>query len=227
LSLEYHNQYYFTTDKSVKWENIRDAKHVFIEDNQDIDFSNKNIIGYQRGYYTDITESSIEKVNSWTVNADISTINGWNNFVDKFYVDLNLCGRKNIYNMIEDYGCPIVIKNREVYLDNFVSGILTIFLNGRVFDNSFAVNDLTTANHKDSGGSYVIGYYGLGKNIILPKYSGSPLDDYFSFIPADQNGIVYYDFMINDNDEQSIVNYKEYINERININTGKNKYTFK
>ena len=227
LNLDYHNQYYFTTDKSVKWENIRDAKHVFIEDNQDIDFSNKNIIGYQRGYYTDITESSIEKVNSWTVNADISTINGWNNFVDKFYVDLNLCGRKNIYNMIEDYGCPIVIKNREVYLDNFVSGILTIFLNGRVFDNSFAVNDLTTTNHKDNGGSYVIGYYGLGKNIILPKYSGSPLDDYFSFIPVDQYGIIYYDFMINDNEEQSIVNYKEYINERININTGKNKYTFK
>ena len=227
LSLEYHNQYYFTTDKSVKWENVRDAKHVFIEDNQDIDFSNKNIIGYQRGYYTDITESSIEKVNSWTVDVGISTINGWNNFIDRFYVDLNLCGRKNAYNMIGDYGCPISIKNREVYLDNFVSGILTIFLNGRVFDDSFAVNDLTTANHKNNGGSYVIGYYGLGKNIILPKYSGSPLDDYIVFIPVDQYSVVYYDFMINDNEEQSIVNYKEYINERININTGKNKYTFK
>ena len=166
LSLEYHNQYYFTTDKSVKWENVRDAKHVFIENNQDIDFSNKYIIGHQRGYYTDIIESSIEKVNTWTIDVGISTINGWNDFIDRFYVDLNLCGRKNAYNMIEDYGCPIAIKNREVYLDNFVSGILTIFLNGRVFDDSFAVNDLTTANHKNNGGSYVIGYYGLGKNII-------------------------------------------------------------
>ena len=37
-------------------------------------------------------------------------------------MDLNLCGKKNENNMIVDNGCPIVIKNRQVHLDNFVSG---------------------------------------------------------------------------------------------------------
>ena len=159
---------------------------------------------------------------------DISIANQWenSNIVDKFYIDLNLCGKKNMYNMIEDYGCPIIIKSREVYLDNFVSGILTTFLNGRVFDDTFAINDLTSVNHKDGGGVYVIGYNGIGKNIILPKFTASPLDENFSFIPS-STSIVYYDFMINDNDNQSITNYKNYFDEKMNINTSKNKYTFK
>jgi hypothetical protein len=104
---------------------------------------------------------------------------------------------------------------------------LTIFLNGRVFDDKFLINELSSANHKDSGGSYVIGYYGLGKNIILPNFSGLPLDDKFTFIPSSNNDTIYYDFMINNNDSQSITNYKNYFGEKLNINTGKNKYTFK
>ena len=36
-----------------------------------------------------------------------------------------------------------------------------------------------------------------------------------------------YDFMINNNDSQSITNYKTYFGEKLNINTSKNKYTFK
>ena len=29
--------------------------------------------------------------------------------------------------MIEDHGCPIIIKNRTVYLDYFLQDVLTVF----------------------------------------------------------------------------------------------------
>ena len=231
FTLDYRTQYYFTTDKSVKWDLVRDAKHVFITNDEDVDFSNKIAIGKKRVYYDGSNETDFKYKNTWTEkeNKDISTPSGWvdSNVIDNFYVDLNLCGKKNGNNIIEDCGCPIVIKNREVQLDNFVSGILTIFLNGRVFDDKFAINELTTSKHKSSGGSYVIGYHGFGKNIILPKYSGSPLDEDFVFIPIDNsNYVIYYDFMVNNNELQSKTNYIEYFGEKLNF-IDKYKYTFK
>jgi hypothetical protein len=234
LNLEYHNQYYFTTDKSVKWEILRDVKSVFITNEQDIDFSNEKAMGKSRSYCDKDNETDQKFKNTWLSlgqnSPDISIATNWFNnkdVFDKFYIDLNLCGRKNANNMIEDCGCPIVVKYREIYLDNFISGILTIFLNGRVFDDSFAIQDLSSVNHKDAGGVYVIGYHGFGKNIILPKYNGSPLDSNFTFIPTNGSNIIYCDFMINDNDSQSITYYKDNFSNNLNINTGKNKYTFK
>jgi hypothetical protein len=207
--LSYHSQYYFLTNKSVKWDNIYDAKSVFISSNQDRDFSNSYTIGDVRLYYDQNNEIDINKKNTWTNDSKASTPSSWtNNVIENFYIDLNLCGKKNKYNMIENTGCPIVIKNKKIHLDNFVSGIITIFLNGRVFDEEFVVNDLTTSNHKSSGGSSVIGYYGLGKNIILPAFIGVPSDENITFIPIDDD-IVYYDFMV-DNDSTSISNYYEY-----------------
>jgi hypothetical protein len=204
---------------------------VFITNDEDVDFSNKIVIGNKRVYYDGSNETDLKYKNTWTEkeNKDISTPSGWvdSNVIDNFYIDLSLCGKKNENNIIEDCGCPIVIKNREVQLDNFVSGILTIFLNGRVFDDKFAINELTTSKHKSSGGSYVIGYHGFGKNIILPKYSGSPLDEDFVFIPIDNsNYVIYYDFMVNNNELQSKTNYIEYFGEKLNF-IDKYKYTFK
>jgi hypothetical protein len=233
LTLDYHTQYYFTTDKSVKWEILRDVKSVFITNEQDIDFSNKVAMGQSRNYCDKNGEIDQKFKNTWLSmeqnSIDISIATNWfnsGNIFDKFYIDLNLCGKKNIYNMIEDYGCPIVVKNREVYLDNFVSGILTVFLNGRVFYDGFSIHDLSSVNHKDGGGTYVVGYYGLGKNIILPKYNGILADEKFTFIPTNGSNIIYCDFMINNNDSQSITNYTDTFG-KININTDKNKYTFR
>ena len=230
-TLSYHSQYYFMTDKCVKWNNVYDAKSVFITNNQDIDFSNKYTLGNVRNYYNESSETAITKMNTWTVDKRVSTYVDWSNYnIENFYVDLNLCGKKNMYNMIEDNGCPIVI-DRNVHLDNFVSGILTIFLNGRVFDHTFAVDKLTTSNHKSSGSSAIIGYYGFGKNIILPQFSGVPLDDKLLFIPINDE-CVYYDFMV-DNDITSKINYHKYFAEG-KLSNGKNlfedrynKYTFK
>ena len=230
--LPYHSQYYFTTDKSVKWKNVSDAKSVFISSGEDIDFSNNKTIGKIRDYYDGNSEIDIRGRYTWTVNKGVSSPASWSasNIIENFYIDLNLCGKKNENNMIEDCGCPVVIKNRTVYLDYFVSGILTIFLNGRVFDELFVVNDLTTSNHKSSGGSAVIGYYGFGKNIILPKFTGTPLDDKLEFIPIDRE-YIYYDFMV-DAESTTMNNYYKYfaedkLPEGKNLFEIKNKYIFK
>ena len=228
--LQYHSQYYFITDKCVKWDNVYDSKSVFISSIQDIDFGNKNTIGKTRDYYNGNTEVDINGKYTWTVDQKISQQSSWSKeTIKSIHIDLNRCGKKNEYNMIEDYGCPVIIKNRIIHLDNFVSGILTVFLNGRVFDDSFVVNQLTTSNHKNSPSSSVIDYFGCGKNIILPKFNGSPLDDELVFIPIDGE-FDYYDFMV-DCDSVSMNNYYKYFAEgKIKNNlfkTDYNKYTFK
>ena len=226
LELKYYTQYYFTTDKSANWDIVYNAKNVFITNNQDVDFSNEPVMGKERVYCNSNIEVDIKYRNSWTVDYILSYPNGWydSGIIDDFYIDLNLCGKKNEYNLIEDCGCPIKVKDRTVVLENFISGIITIFLNGRVFDESFAVNDLTTDRHKSKGygSEYVIGYQGFGKNIILPKYIEST-DNTFVFIPTDKN-YIYYDFMINNNDFSSKGYYEKHF-KPITIKTDKNKYT--
>ena len=225
LSLPYHSQYYFLTDESVKWDNLYVAKSVFISQSQDIDFSNKYTIGQYRSYYNELSGVSFDRKNAWINDKEIISGVLWsNNILNNFYVDLNLCGKKNMYNMIEDYGCPINIQDKNVKLDNFISDVLTIFLNGRVFYDEFEVGKLTTSNHKSNGGSNIIGYYGFGKNIILPKFKESPLDQKIVFIPIDSD-IVYYDFMVDDNDV-SKSNYHKWFAEG-KISEGKNLFETK
>jgi hypothetical protein len=229
-NLPYHSQYYFLTTDSVNWENVYESRSVFISTGHDIDFGNKNTMGYSRTYYDSNSETGLEGKNTWTVDSRLSTSSSWTqNVIEHFYVDLNLCGKKNAYNMIEDNGCPIIIKNRSVQLDNFVSGALTIFLNGRVFDKDFLVNDLSSSYHKASRSSPIIGYdFGFGKNMILPYFRGSLSEDNFVFIPID-NDYKYYDFMV-DGDSTSKANYNTYFGS--SLKTGVlfddkyNKYTF-
>jgi hypothetical protein len=230
LKLDYHTQYYFITNDCVNWDNVYDARDVFITEDKDIDFSNENILGNYRRYYAKTGDGSSYNINAWTTNEEVSTASYWHNNVNNFHIDLNLCGKKNDYNMIEDYGFPFDIKNKSVILSNFISGILTIFLNGRVFYNSFIANDLTTSKH---GSSTIIGYYGFGRNIILPKLNASLSDERISLIPID-NSKLYYDFMIDgDTSERdfSIKNYKDYlikdkVNDVNNFFKGGYKYEF-
>ena len=231
INISYRSQYYFITDKCVDWSALYDARSIFITSYQDIDFSNKNIMGNSRGLYDIDDETSIEQKNSWSKNDNrvISAYSWTNNIIERFYIDLNLCGKKNEHNMIEDYGCPIVVKNKGVLLDNFISDVLTTFLNGRVFSSDFEIGDLTTSNHKTGASSYIISYNGYGKNIILPKFHVSLSDDEFEFMPVDKD-FIYYDFMLN-GDELSKENYNTNLvrgrRDTDLFETNYNKYTFK
>ena len=231
--LPYHSQYYILTDKCVNWNNLREAKNVFISNYQDVDFGNMNTIGRERSYYDGNNLVDIYGKNIWTDSANISLEATWSEYTIKnIYIDLGLCGIKNEYNMIVDYGCPISIsEDRIIHLDNFISGYITVFLNGRVFEEtSFDVGELKSTYHKSSSSSYVIDYAGRGKNIILPSFTSYPDNQDIVFIPIDKK-FVYYDFMV-DGYESSYNNYvklvKESLGEDKNIfETRYNKYTFK
>ena len=230
LKLPYHSQYYFLTDKCVDWNELFDVSYLFISSDQDIDFSNKHTMGHSRSFYDISKDTSPDQKYSWSKeDSRVISANVWtSNIIERFYIDLNLCGKKNDYNMLEDHGCPITVKNKIVILDNFVSGILTTFLNGKVFSDAFDVGDLTTNNHKNNSGSYIIDYNSLGKNIILPKFNVSMSDDNFEFIPIDKENI-YYDFML-DGDDLSKINYDTFIvrgrRETDLFDDSYNKYTF-
>ena len=223
-SIPYHSQYYFLIDKCVNWDNVTDATYMFIKDDQDIDFSNNNII---RQYYMEVTDTNRNAINAWTLNGAVKDNVGWENNVKYFHIDLNLCGKKNEYNMIEDYGCPVSgnepdsekIKTKKINLNNFVSGTLTIFLNGRIFDKSFEVGYLNSSRH---GSSFIIDYKGFGRNLILPNFNSSTTPDNIKFISLNSN-TVCYDFMLDDeynetSSKQNYVDYAKYKNENNNFN---------
>ena len=230
LKLPYHSQYYFLTDKCVDWNELFDVSYLFISSDQDIDFSNKHTMGHSRSFYDISNDTADFQKYSWSKDdMRVTSAQSWtNNIIERFYIDLNLCGKKNDHNMLVDNGCPIIIKNKSVVLDSFVSGILTTFLNGRIFSKDFEVGDLTTINHKNNPTSNVIEYNKCGKNIILPKFNVSMSDDNFEFIPIDKENI-YYDFML-DGDELSKRNYDTFIvRGRRDIDlfdSNYNKYTF-
>ena len=230
LNIEYHTQYYFVTDKCVDWDVLNDARSLFITYDMDVDFSNVSTMGESRHLYNNDIDLSLYQKNSWIKNDNrVSSAFSWKgNIIERFNVDLNLCGKKNEHNMLENKGCPIVIKNKSVLLDNFVSDVLTLFLNGRIFSDDFDIGHLTTSNHKSGSGSYIINYYGYGKNIILPKFNVSMSDNEFEFIPIDKENM-YFDFMLN-GEESSIDNYLRFlVRNRRNTDlfeTDCNKYTF-
>jgi hypothetical protein len=188
-------------------------------------------MGHSRSFYDISNDKADYQKYSWSKDdMRVTSAQSWtNNIIERFYIDLNLCGKKNDHNMLVDNGCPIIIKNKSVVLDSFVSGILTTFLNGRIFSKDFEVGDLTTINHKNNPISHIIEYNNCGKNIILPKFNVSLSDDEFEFMPVDKD-FIYYDFMLN-GDELSKENYN------INLVRGRrdtdlfetnyNKYTFK
>ena len=77
----------------------------------------------------------------------------------------------------------------------------------------------------------IINYYGFGKNIILPKFRESPLDENLSFIPIGRD-YIYYDFMLEETDNISKDNYNTYFAKdslagQYLFNTKCNKYVFK
>jgi hypothetical protein len=232
----YHSQYYILTDDCVNWDNVSDAKSVFITNNQDVDFGNTKTLGHERSYYDGNKLVDIDGKNTWTDSQNVSLNQTWSQkIIENIYIDLGLCGKKNDYNMIEDYGCPInILNDRTIHLDNFISGYITLFLNGRVFYDLFEVNQLQSSYHGNAS-SCVIDYVGRGKNIILPKFNSSPKDGDFVFIPIDKE-YVYYDFMIDGDEssrESSLKNYYTYFakdilgENRSLFETRYNKYTFK
>ena len=169
----YYTQYFFTVDESIVWKNITDMSTPFISDEQDVNFFRVNdrdpeqrIISTQEPSYT----------NKWWVDTSSDLRSVWitktNGLLNIF---LNLCGKRNIRTgNITDFGCPINLAfNNQPSLTRFVSGILVVFLNGRVFNDSMDAGRFTTQN-----GSPIIDYnIGFGRNIVFPRILTEPANN--------------------------------------------------
>jgi len=190
----YYTQYFFTTDDSVSWRDVSTMGTPFILDEQDVDFET----GEQRLLST----SNPDHKNKWWLDNEDVTKSIWNSKTGGLLnVFLNLCGMRDTRTGIfKDCGCLInrSIDARNVpNLEQFVSGTLTVFLNGKVFNEGVDGVRLTKQN-----GSSIINYNkGYARNIILPKLGTPPYEDtsqipkvLISF-PSASEAILFYDYM--------------------------------
>ena len=203
----YYTQYFFTTDESVSWKNVTTMKSPFISDDQDVDF----ITGQTRVLST----SDMEHKNKWWAGDGDVTKDIWHPKTGGLLnVFLNICGMKDTrIGVFRDCGALI---NRSIdarnipNLERFVSGILVVFLNGRVFDDNVDGIRLTGQN-----GSRIISYdKGFGRNIILPRLGPIPYSDMtqvpkvlLSF-PSSSDTTMFYKYMF-PNDDNIIRRYQD------------------
>lgn len=201
----YYTQYFFLTTESVGWSNLDDFSYPFITDSSDIDYKTNTIRTFSS------SEESSLKINKWwsenKMNIDKSR---WHDVTNGYFnVFLNLCGDRNTRTgEVQDYGCPInrAIDNRHYpKLDSVVSGILGIFLNGKVFDDGTDAGLFTSLNVY---GSKVVIFNGFGRNIILPKLINVPEKDKDPHVVLEYNEQLsqFYEFMFSD--DRTLNNYK-------------------
>lgn len=167
----YYTQYFFTVDESIDWRMLNSMKYPFISDYQDIDFE----FGKERVFSTTLENSA---PNRWwnERRTEDNEKNMWKITEGVFNVFLDLCGERDVRTgKYIDCGCKVsksINLTKYPKLDSFVSGILTVFLNGKVFDNIDA-GVLSAPLYADSK---IIRYYGFGRNIIFPSIITVPSD---------------------------------------------------
>lgn len=167
----HYTQYFFMVDGSIDWVSLNYIRSPFIKNEQDINFETGEVRQFSTAYDEDNTD------NRWWVTRRTANTEKelWTVTDGIFNVFLNLCGEKNIRTgKYTDCGFklsrPIMDLKRTPKLDALVTGILTVFLNGKVFDNL----DAGLLSAPLYGDNEIIQYYGFGRNIIFPAISTVP-----------------------------------------------------
>ena len=198
----YYTQYFFIMDESVQWGSLKAMSESFISNYQDVSFVDRTKTPEERVFSTN---DQTYKNRWWNDRNNVIGTEDWDRYTNGiFNVFLNLCcTRDNRTGKIKDNGCNIIQSMRNgPNLENFVSGILTIFLNGMIFNESMDCAELTSRN-----GSPIISYtHGFGRNLILPRFidCASPLINHPKVLLAFPPSMVYfYQFMFPDNYSQS------------------------
>lgn len=186
----YHTQYFFMSEESVKWNTLKNMSKSFISDGQDISFEKSE----PRLFSTDNQDYTNRW---WNSRSEIISPDAWHDYTSGvFNVFLDLCCIRNVRTgKVNDYGCALSNSMRNYpNVEQFVSGILTIFLNGRIFNDALDGAEFTSRN-----GSPIVQYsYGFGKNILLPMFNNctNPLQDHPKVIltyPPEKG--YFYNFM--------------------------------
>lgn len=200
----YYTQYFFVTEESIKWNTLKIMSKPFISDLQDVSFVVDNEIAETRVFST----TNPDYNNRWWFDRTYTiTPSDWHNQTSGIFNSfLNLCCTRNTRTgKISDLGCKISAAMRNYpNLEQFISGIMTIFLNGKVFDDSLDGGDLTSRN-----GSPIILYSnGFGRNMILPLFyhcTNPPADHPRVLLSFPPQLVYFYEHMFFDN--QSKTNY--------------------
>lgn len=234
----YYIQYFFLADESVEWRNIDSMIYPFISDNCDIDFSN-SIPGYNpvRLFSSD-NNSSSGIVNVWCDDrSQLVNKEWWNSKTNGVFNSfLDLCGeRDRRTGVFTDSGCFIsrsIANNRYPKLNSFVSGILGIFLNGKVFDSSVDAGLLSSGNINSEESGKIVIFNGFGRNIKLPEIRtlmDSRLDPKI-VLDYNPDTSQFYEFMFTDSEVRENYSSRYFQNTVNNVlitNDGNNNYIFK
>ena len=214
----YHTQYFFMTDESVAWNRLIYMSYPYISDSQDIDFTSGEVRLFSSG--------DEDYKNKWWSNTENVSITRWDGQTNGLLnVFLNLCCKRDARTgKVSDNGCTIgKSMTNNPQLSSFVSGILTVFLNGKIFDDSLDAGRFTNLNASSNIIQYTAGF---SRNIILPQinYTMQDIAQHPKILLLfNSDNSLFYEYMFMNN---TVLNkYKTIFNIRPgNIKTGQFKY---
>lgn len=187
----YYTQYFFTTTESVNWSNLDSFKNPFISNSGDVDLYSGVVRSFSSG-----SSENRDTMNLWWDGLEDITRTKWDTYTEGYFnVFLNLCGERNVRTgEIKDYGCPVskALRSKYTKLDSIVSGFLGTFLNGKIVDDATDGVNLSSIN---SSGEEVVIFTGFGRNIILPRFSGTDKDKSPKIILEYGDNSMFYDYM--------------------------------
>jgi hypothetical protein len=209
----YYTQYFFTVDESINWNRLYSMRSPFISDEKDVQFYENTSANGRLETRVLMTPDQSYTNRWWKENVNTKDVfTTWNIHIrGELNVFLNLCGKRDIQTgKISDSGCLISYALRNyIKLDSFISGILTAFLNGLVFEDRVDAGSLTTLYAGDN----IIKYYGFGRNIIFPTLyinSGGVNKTSKQILGYDSSSARFYSNMFKDESKSNYVSlYKD------------------
>jgi hypothetical protein len=216
----YHTQYFLMSDESISWNRLIYMSYPFISDEQDIDLSTEEIRKF--------SSSDQDYKNKWWSNFELVSPSRWDSQTyGLLNVFLNLCGKRHARTgKVSDYGCSISKSmNNNPQLSSFISGILVVFLNGKVFDDGMDAGRFTALNASSNIIQYTLGF---GRNITLPQINYTMADVTLHprvLLLFNADNTLFYEYMFINN--SSMLNYNRIFTnlKPENIKTGNLKYT--
>lgn len=198
-----YTQYFFMVDESIDWGRLRDLSYPFITDGQDIDFILEETVPERMVRLFSSGDQAYS--NMWWNNQHEPVYPSvWHNSTNGVMnIFLDICGERDTRTgKIKDCGCPVSRSmGNDIKLDSFISGPLTTFLYGRIFDSSSDAGRFTTANCS----SVIVKYdLGCGRHLLFPTFNYAPnginnVPRIFLTFPSDSS--IFYSFMFTGNIE--------------------------
>ena len=195
----YYTQYFMMVDESIDWGRVRDLSYPFITGEDDIDFilAEDPLMESRKKRLFSSGDQAYSNV-WWNNKHEYVSPSMWHSMTNGILnIFFNLCGERDTRTgKIKDLGCPVSRSmSNDIKLDSFISGPLTAFLNGRLFDSSSDTGRFTTAN---CSSTIVVYDLGCGRGLIFPTFNYAPngINNVPRiFITFESSTSIFYNFM--------------------------------